>query len=569
MTLYDLIAPALLSCRYRRIFFIGIIPLVSQNDETKCFIGMLFASISIFIYNETAPFKVPFNNIIAKVAQYVVLFTYGFTAAIASGVSDSVNSTIIGLLLLALSIFFLFLIVYFTARRERTSASCHFFLCYNERNTSDQSFVLEKALRDKHFRVSSMGDGVKEVPGVEGCKVLILFLNAHTLGNREVQSMLAQALMLQKRIVLVRETSALHGAPIDDDGIFNIEHCCSCDPICVSSYRKSLENQYKQEGMTREDVEGLVAEAFPPLANNLRTFIEGRDIRSEIIPYNRQSPFREAMVAIILEEAAMMQRIVPEVEDREEMFLLPRLPPMPNYFSDGRRIVRYHTFVACSVTGLAQRHELVMLLNARWGLSVFEADSERDDGLDGVGQSSSMVIFLTDYVLTDSKVQTQIREAKILGLPIVLVHETEKGHGAPLDCEDKKFDFARVLREQAPEDLRAALPPGIDSIPYHRRSPNGFDRLADAMLYLIVKRLGAALVGQMVDKASEERSSWSTDSMSFTTSVNNFIRMQDFASTTMSSEIGHSQQSAAVTGKMRNGSPPRGGEVCSPLLNDV
>ena len=52
--------------------------------------------------------------------------------------------------------------------------------------------------------------------------------------------------------------------------------------------------------------------------------------------------------------------------------------------------------------------------------------------------------------------QAQIREAKTLGLPILLVYETEKRYGAPLS-EDKTFHFARVFGEQEYEALvRAA-----------------------------------------------------------------------------------------------------------------
>ena len=50
----------------RRVFFIGIIPLMAQEDEQKCFIGCVFALMSIVVYGEAAPFQQPFNNVIAK-----------------------------------------------------------------------------------------------------------------------------------------------------------------------------------------------------------------------------------------------------------------------------------------------------------------------------------------------------------------------------------------------------------------------------------------------------------------------------------------------------------------------
>ena len=74
-------------CSFRRIFFIGALPLISQNADTRCFLGVAFGLLSLIIISETAPFRVQFNNVIARTGQYVIIVTYGSAAAIETGVN--------------------------------------------------------------------------------------------------------------------------------------------------------------------------------------------------------------------------------------------------------------------------------------------------------------------------------------------------------------------------------------------------------------------------------------------------------------------------------------------------
>ena len=69
-----------------------------------------------------------------------------------------------------------------------------------------------------------------ETSRLQACEAFILFLNSYTCSLRSVQRDLSEALRLGKRVVVVRETSIRHGAALDEDGQFQLEKCCICDP---------------------------------------------------------------------------------------------------------------------------------------------------------------------------------------------------------------------------------------------------------------------------------------------------------------------------------------------------
>ena len=168
--------------------------------------------------------------------------------------------------------------------------------------------------------------------------------------------------------------------------------------------------------------------------------------------------------------------------------------------------------------------------------------------------------------MEDARVQAQIREAKNIGVPILLVYETERSHGAPLN-QDKTFDFARVFNEQAPSDLNT-LHHGIEGIAYQRSEKRGgFDRFVGAMLDAIVKQAGAALRGRMVHEASAAaRRSSSVGFPGSVTSIAGDIRMQDIPQSTRADggyveSAWAQEQKAAAPGEEGGGN-----ELRSPLL---
>jgi len=102
----------------------------------------------------------------------------------------------------------------------------------------------------------------------------------------------------------------------------------------------------------------------------------------------------------------------------------------------------------------------------------------------GVKSTVVFVLFLTDGALTRPFVQLELRTAIAERKPILLVHETDERHGAPL------AGFGAYI-EQTPEDLRTVLFNGHESIPFRRR---GYE--AESMYEQMMRRLHSAGLAQ-------------------------------------------------------------------------
>jgi hypothetical protein len=62
---------------YRRIVFIGIVPLVSPNPSTRASFGCMFAIMGVAYFREEQPYRVEFTNTIAHIAQvYLQVHVY-------------------------------------------------------------------------------------------------------------------------------------------------------------------------------------------------------------------------------------------------------------------------------------------------------------------------------------------------------------------------------------------------------------------------------------------------------------------------------------------------------------
>jgi len=61
---------------YRRIAFIGFVPLVSYEPATRASFGMLLAIISLVYFGRYKPYRVHFTNVIAFVGQVSILVTF-------------------------------------------------------------------------------------------------------------------------------------------------------------------------------------------------------------------------------------------------------------------------------------------------------------------------------------------------------------------------------------------------------------------------------------------------------------------------------------------------------------
>lgn len=67
----------LVSRRYRRVLFIGVLPLLSSKSDRRAAFGILFSIVSLAVFGELEPHQLRTNRVLARVAQYTVFVTFG------------------------------------------------------------------------------------------------------------------------------------------------------------------------------------------------------------------------------------------------------------------------------------------------------------------------------------------------------------------------------------------------------------------------------------------------------------------------------------------------------------
>ena len=101
---------------FRRIFFIGVLPLTSSKSSLKAAFGMLFALSSGVFYREAEPYVSPANNILVVFAQHSIFLTFGVALAIEIGLTRGASGRVLGGVLLGVNLAFLLLAVGIGAR---------------------------------------------------------------------------------------------------------------------------------------------------------------------------------------------------------------------------------------------------------------------------------------------------------------------------------------------------------------------------------------------------------------------------------------------------------------------
>jgi hypothetical protein len=89
---------------YRRIFFIGILPLVSSNSLRRASLGFVVALGWFLLFREVGPFSRRSTNLVAYVAQLSIMLTYGAALAIEAQLSRGVPPLVFGTMLVSLPI---------------------------------------------------------------------------------------------------------------------------------------------------------------------------------------------------------------------------------------------------------------------------------------------------------------------------------------------------------------------------------------------------------------------------------------------------------------------------------
>jgi len=89
---------------YRRILFVGILPLLTAASSRRAALGLLFSLCSVAFYGELTPFLRSSTNLLAYVAQYANLLTFGAGLAIEVGMDQGLDPFLFGSILVLINI---------------------------------------------------------------------------------------------------------------------------------------------------------------------------------------------------------------------------------------------------------------------------------------------------------------------------------------------------------------------------------------------------------------------------------------------------------------------------------
>jgi hypothetical protein len=102
---------------------VGVLPLLSAASDRRATLGTAFAVLSLTLYYESRPFKRESTNVLAVVAQYATLMTFGTAQVIEVGVARGVSDFVLGFFLVAVNTAIVALIGYANAARYRRARS--------------------------------------------------------------------------------------------------------------------------------------------------------------------------------------------------------------------------------------------------------------------------------------------------------------------------------------------------------------------------------------------------------------------------------------------------------------
>jgi len=106
---------------YRRIMFIGVLPLFTPSSSKRASVGCMFAILSFVYFREEEPFRVKFTNKIACIAQMTILLTFYTALSIDTGVviDFGMGDFGIGLFLIMINLLVFLLVIMLTWIRYR------------------------------------------------------------------------------------------------------------------------------------------------------------------------------------------------------------------------------------------------------------------------------------------------------------------------------------------------------------------------------------------------------------------------------------------------------------------
>jgi len=92
----------------RRVFFVGVIPLMSPITSRRAAFGIICALVSIIVYRELEPFTKSFINQLAYVAQIVIFLTYAGSLFLETNVAAGIGDLLFGVILCLVNLVVIF-----------------------------------------------------------------------------------------------------------------------------------------------------------------------------------------------------------------------------------------------------------------------------------------------------------------------------------------------------------------------------------------------------------------------------------------------------------------------------
>ena len=95
---------------YRRIIFLGVIPLLGNDSAGRAYAGATLALLSTVLFRETMPFKLQATSVLGVISQYAILMAFLAALMISTGSLDQLglSNLLIGSILSATHIFIMF-----------------------------------------------------------------------------------------------------------------------------------------------------------------------------------------------------------------------------------------------------------------------------------------------------------------------------------------------------------------------------------------------------------------------------------------------------------------------------
>jgi len=103
----------------RRIYFVGIVPLISIDASRRAAFGLFSALLSVACFREIEPFINPATNVLNQVAQYLVLGNYAVALSVETGLSKNLDPVKFGIIIITANLVLIMCVLALSIARHR------------------------------------------------------------------------------------------------------------------------------------------------------------------------------------------------------------------------------------------------------------------------------------------------------------------------------------------------------------------------------------------------------------------------------------------------------------------